>query len=489
MFELAQQWFVIPGCKLTVIADGVTKSIGYDSLKDALSATVQALPVGRPSMGEPADIEIREKVIGDVTVSYAVKWSPYFKKWSFLQLFDPERLPPEIRASLRLGICVEGVRVVDPTPGFRQNRIVAIANASGPGSPRTNVARSTLEDTSEYRNLLKSVYQAYVDHVAEEALAMHEERGYSLTGAITESSYLLTELLRDSRNLASPALFKEALKLIPTEIIEIDGARHLLPISRLDRYEELRSVQDDLLDKAESLLRQLPASMSLKQLITSIEPLAVDLPTKPLRVYNYGPELVREIFDDEWAISEFKVDVNMPRIEVSWLRDPGPTGRRWTTASLAQTPRRRMTDSFLGYDDMDNSLAGFLDHGFPMNVRFAVEPIVCDGLDRYDGIVFRGGLYMLPDRSWQQVADVLCRTTDLRNASSTDISIMADITAYIAGTDPSSVDARALEETINRIMIQEDRRGRTRATIELIQAIRSSSWRIFDPRDWKRREG
>ena len=62
------------------------------------------------------------------------------------------------RDSVLLGTCIEGIRVEFGTPGFEGDSIVAIANITGQGAPKTNVARSGIENTPERATMLQTIY-------------------------------------------------------------------------------------------------------------------------------------------------------------------------------------------------------------------------------------------------------------------------------------------------------------------------------------------
>lgn len=237
VLQNAQHWIVVPDCKVTVHIDNEPpQRVGYLTPADALRGLLRSSgldyyegDIDDETLSTRRKIRIVEGRRNGVTLAYALLWDQWLKEWSFLTpnlLPDIERGENEKR-SLQLGTCVEGIRIVNESPGFEGFRILALANVRGPSAPKTNVARSGLEITPERDAMLRIFYEIYAQHVSTELAELTAKRSYSLTRAAGETIYLLAPLLspiRDGGKALSPKLLRDALQSIPCVLIEEAGS-------------------------------------------------------------------------------------------------------------------------------------------------------------------------------------------------------------------------------------------------------------------------
>lgn len=66
-----------------------------------------------------------------------------------------------------VGLCVEGIKISDNTPGFHGKSFVALANCTGKTSPTTNVARDNFEQSKEYDEMMRFIYHSYLKSISE----------------------------------------------------------------------------------------------------------------------------------------------------------------------------------------------------------------------------------------------------------------------------------------------------------------------------------
>jgi hypothetical protein len=185
--QVLKSWIMFPRCKVTAILDGAAPvSIGYLEPKDALKdlLVTRGLFRGDSSSANPADgtVRVEQRTKGGVTVAYGLEWSSYFKEWSFLatdesHLYLRRRSARDASSEL-VATCVEGIRVSLGTPGYQGFGLFAVANAVGANAPKTNVARSALEETAERKVLMKHIYDLYCEHVKAEVQALQKSRSF-----------------------------------------------------------------------------------------------------------------------------------------------------------------------------------------------------------------------------------------------------------------------------------------------------------------------
>ncbi len=280
---IARYWIVIPECEVVVcIDDGEPVSVGYGSPDEVLYDALERSDYVRWDMESDTvegDIKYRARVrveqveIDGLTIAFALRWSEYFKEWSFLA-------GGNVRSdnhSWPLGTCVEGIRVETYPPGYEDlDGIAAIANAKGQNAPKTNVARSGLEQTPEFDKMIRSVYCAYCDHVMSELAKMQSERDFSLTWAVQEARYLMRSLL--NARPRSGKLLSQSIFDLPLILVETSEGRRSASIRELQGSREFWTVDGQFFRSAERMIREVSSSASIGALIKALGVASVDLP-------------------------------------------------------------------------------------------------------------------------------------------------------------------------------------------------------------------
>ncbi len=184
--SITERWIMFPDSKVSLFIDGEEPvCIGHKSPKFALeNAFKQLLQMDDSHKTTLATEKVRfvERELDGVSVAYALIWPETFGVWSFvdsavLNVRDNDNVIDF------LATCVEGVRVDSGTPGFEEATIFAISNSHGKRAPRTNVARTGLETTPETEDMIKALFDGYVQHITEEIGTLQVDRGYSATWA------------------------------------------------------------------------------------------------------------------------------------------------------------------------------------------------------------------------------------------------------------------------------------------------------------------
>jgi hypothetical protein len=148
--------------------------------------------------------------------------------------------------------------------------ILRADECEGRGAPRTNVARSEIEDSKELRDLHGRVYEAYVGHIeAEIERLSREER--SLTWATGESYFLLRPLLESSEQVSAkarfPGLLAKAVRSLAYILVEIGESRQRVSPLGLDAHPAIWTIAGRLFSSAESLISELGVAVSAHALL------------------------------------------------------------------------------------------------------------------------------------------------------------------------------------------------------------------------------
>lgn len=336
----AQHWIVVPDCEVTVqINNEAPQHVGYSTLADALRGFLKSSGLDyyeKHAGDEIVSNKLRIRIVDDqkngVALTYALRWDQWFKEWLFLT-------PSQLQKTWEdgddnkptMGTCVEGIRIVDDSPGFRGYPIVALANVRGQSAPKTNVARSGLEVTPERETMLAIIYELYAKHITKELFELTQKRSFSLTWATGETSYLLEPLLRtqDSHTTGAlnPKLLKDALQSIPCLLIEEAGKRKAISPKELSESKELWTIDCDLLSSAESLIREVSSTASLESLVNALNVIDFKFPDAPVVCdINHNKGLIDSVFEKK-EVDRIIVNPKQRRVDLSWAEITNPP--RW----------------------------------------------------------------------------------------------------------------------------------------------------------------
>lgn len=485
VIDLARSWFVVPRCKLTVqVDDGDEICIGYPSLKEALENVVN----DHHKVSSKDDvIEVREFEADGIHLAYAVRWSPYFQQWAFVQA--PYLPGADDGLSKQLGTCIEGVRVKEGTPGFDVAAFYAIANAGGVDAPRTNVARSNIDDTPEYTRMLEKIAEGFLQHVSTEVSLMTSERGLSPTRAALEGRYMCDVLLQGFKQEPRlpgfsmsftpprvPAPFRRAAKLAHVFVTESRGERRVVSLQDLDSLDSLWTVDEPALRKSEDLIRQLPLNTSLAALSEIVPSLDLELPSGTLLVGSRDRNVGR-LFEEHWEPAALDLTIrDSPRLQIEWRKTTGnPIWRRAevdTREANALESMSRMLSS--------RSLARV--------VFFPLRELAIEGLDEYDAFSRDDVIHLLPNRAWVKLAgvDTLEELLHVPTKTASFVARFASNVFFrksVFQTESPGQTNRLLRTLLDGIDL-----ATHISPADLTKAINASSWRIFDGSRWEERD-
>ncbi len=376
--ELLRYWIVVPGCDVYFEAGGKREKVGFDTAKDALEAKVQEAS-GRDRLGN--NYEVRSATYPGLEIAYVVEWSRWFREYSLVghpgrdahyydaesfEIVTSERTSPAAPLS---GMLIEGIRVTERSPAMASGGIWALANATGLGAPRTNVARTALERGNEFDTFTASVFRAYVDHVTAEVTQMHQSRGLSLTRAVFEVPFIAGALW-DSRNSQPEdyAALVAAQTQLPVYVLEDRDGRRAASLQELSNFDEFVTVDNEMIEGVDSLLSSLPRSVTMRQMFDAIGDNSITLPSAPiLRLgrSNYFSRLLRARFEVREVKAASHSDLacvwrQTDRSKPSWISDYDARGTQVFSGrglvrelQFSGTVWAPMTDvPFVGPDDI-----------------------------------------------------------------------------------------------------------------------------------------
>jgi len=318
----AKGWVIIPRCEVTVKIDNSDPvRIGYESPRLALIDCLRNRGFNiSDDEDKSAQKEIRvvEKKEEGIILAYALQWNRYFLDWQFMRAnYSEERYFRENRAIPTFGICVEGILVDGNPPGFSYEGVMAIADCIGNIAPKTNVARSGLEITSERDTMLSSIYSIYSRHIYDEMNELHSKYNLSLTWAAQESQFLTSSLL--SLGAIDRNILEDCISEIPIFLFEQSGQRKAASINDLKKISKFWTIDCQFLSHAEALMREISSDLSISCLLSLMEKDRFCLPEEPVLCgSNLNYDLLFSLISKAREIKAIILHKDLRRVDLCW---------------------------------------------------------------------------------------------------------------------------------------------------------------------------
>jgi molecular chaperone HtpG len=499
VLKTAQQWIVVPECKVTAQIDGAEEqTIGFESPAGALRAFIRESGLdyceetddnSDPSLRR---IRIVERSQDGVDLAYALSWDRWFKEWSFLKVdsvWNRGRLSRNEKERPLLGTCVEGIRIVTETPGFERYPIVALANVRGQAAPKTNVARSGLEVTPERDAMLRVVYKLYAEHITNELSELTSKRSFSPTWAVGETVFLLAPLMggpQGDPSALNPKLLQEALSTIPCVMVEETGKRFARSPKELLITKELWTIDCGLLSSAESLIREVASAASLSGLVNALNVADFKFPDAPVVCgATHNSEILHSVFARK-EVDRILVNPTQRRVDLRWVDKTKPS--RWAALPLEQY---RLASHLLSES---RKRIGTGRGEMPLVPADGVEATVPD---KEIAVRAFGALYLTPGTD---VANFARRCIDavVVEPSNDNLMVAVAVLCLISehlsiGRGPTDVDAfrkalRSYDMLAGHLQLQSRIEEAFDFTSFTAIAI-STNWKSFDTWAWRRVKG
>ncbi|WP_095125922.1 ATP-binding protein [Pseudomonas sp. Irchel s3a12] len=481
VLQVARMWLLFPRCDVYVKIDSDDAvKIGYDSPKQALEYFIDESKYFSISREIH---EVREVTDDGVTLAFVVERDELFKDWSFSAA--PERHYSSYD-DLRpiIATCVEGVGVEFTSPGFKNNKILSVANIVGKGAPKTNVARSALEDTSEYRETLKKIYKLYSKHVISEVDRLSQSLEYSLSRAVEQAPFIAYPLTKIAENASQPHVLKDELARIPYILMEEDGERKNISMRELKEQNYFWTINSPLLSSVELFVREAQKNVSAFSVLSNLQEGGVELP-KGAIFCNFGgdtyiEETVREVFEPV----VFEANENARRLSIKWEKIQSKP--RWMSnydiiqdvGSIDRTLRRAFQQL-----QENHRHRGSRD---PAYIHLAVsDNVVVHNLDGFSEFIADRKLFLHPSDPLSKYIREIWESASPNNKISvfSILTVYSLLRGYYIPRDEFTGDwIERLLSTSNLESLSEyiDRPS-------FVEVIRKREVKIFNPFAWKRR--
>ncbi|WP_163015864.1 ATP-binding protein [Streptomyces sp. Tu 4128] len=435
--ETARQWAVIPECKITCSAIGKDPvRIGYSSVKEALldfALRGHLVPEGWIESGK---VTIEEVEMDGFSIAYAARKNDFFKVWEFVEAPARTRRMREFgiaETAFSSGVLVEGIRVENGSPGFsnEENTILALCNSTGPSAPRTDVARSRLENTPERQRMLEKIYKAYSAHIERECNSLEKDHHHSLTWACNEAQHLSGALSRGYPT--SQHAMNDALRRVPMFTIERDSLRSRVSYHDIDGLERIHTRHGNVSRHVEALLREMPADKSANALLDFMGYSRMALPADAVSLCSDLSSFVRNFLLDGWEIADFAGIMEHRSFNVSWVKSGQILGwsHRWHPSQVVALLRNRSVRVAESNSERYRT------------VRLPVRRIEATGFsENYIGAMVGGEVFLFSSHPWEwAVEEITKNSATARAAVEQSLAVLSYMIALVTeGTVVGKLD-------------------------------------------------
>lgn len=331
ILKISKQWLMFPKCSVTVkIDDEIPISIGFNTPKEALEHYIQNNQL--PIYNNKDEVKVKEFTEDGVTLAFAVVKDSLFKDWSFIQ-YDDNHYIEDDDSLPTIGLCIEGVGVDFNTPGFKKGSILALANITGKNAPKTNVARSAIEDTEEYKQTLSVLYKLYCEHISSEIERFKDEHGYSISRAADQAPYILEPLAGDYSSPVKSMLLDEELSNLKVIIIEENGIRINLSFNDLKKKNTFTTISSPLFNSIEFFIREAPNNISAMSIINHIRDKDKDflLPESPIMCNFDVSYRINDLIRSHFEPTQIVANERSRKLTLKWTRKESKA--KWMSSS------------------------------------------------------------------------------------------------------------------------------------------------------------
>lgn len=306
--EDLSRWVIIPDCKVVVVEAGTETSIGYQSNENALKVFLEKSKI----IVDDNQYKFFKKTNEELNIEacFLLRKHPlYENNWS---LYNPSNDLLNDR-NAPIGICIEGILVSNSTPGFHGRNYIALVNCKGSKSPKTNVARDDLEYSEEQKDLLKFVYNSYLEIAGNQIGHLSEK--YSLSWALNETQRNIANIVRQ-RNYQDKELFNEVLYTYKCNLV--DTGDKYINKSISDFGEEIWTIESKAYSAAERLIQEIKNCD--KTALSLFQSLDTEFKSNNRTVFSEtsARRHTMDLFFKKYEVVDICISTNSRRIELCW---------------------------------------------------------------------------------------------------------------------------------------------------------------------------
>ena len=310
-------------------------------------------------------------------------------------------------------------------------------------APKTDVARSSLENTPESLEITRKVYDILARQIDEEVKRLAEEERYSISRAIGHIEFIGGALASRNSELSDETLLAQSFAQLQIFLLEDNETRNAVSLEELKKMGGFWTSHSPLTSSVEHLIREIPGNITARSVFKLVRGAETQLPAG-----NFVTNIER---------GAMTLDMVLRNFEVSAIR-----GREVDRKLELYWSLRR--GSFL----------------IPTSVfSFA-------GLETFAAVAAVGGIYLQSNVPVVEYVNTVLKDQSFERMAAANIylEIIRNI-LFLRNTDESEVQAR-----LDRMLRDLTARGMdvyVRDWESFRKVAQTQTLRLFDPSAWSKR--
>jgi molecular chaperone HtpG len=354
-------------------------------------------------------------------------------------------------------------------------------------APKTDVARSSLENTPESLEITRKVYDILARQIDEEVKRLAEEERYSISRAIGHIEFIGGALASRNSELSDETLLAQSFAQLQIFLLEDNETRNAVSLEELKKMGGFWTSHSPLTSSVEHLIREIPGNITARSVFKLVRGAETQLPAG-----NFVTNIERGAMTLDMVLRNFEVSAIRGRevdrkLELYWsLRGVAP---KWYSSEqieyrmfqinsrAAQLVRRVFEERTLSLHSSGPRRGSFL---IPTSVfSFA-------GLETFAAVAAVGGIYLQSNVPVVEYVNTVLKDQSFERMAAANIylEIIRNI-LFLRNTDESEVQAR-----LDRMLRDLTARGMdvyVRDWESFRKVAQTQTLRLFDPSAWSKR--
>jgi hypothetical protein len=393
--SIVRHWIILPECSVQYAEDAKPAvKIGFSSVADAVQHFSEIERGSSSAEGRP---EIIVKTLSESTEVEGIPINAQYELGFVVrQGFHPERFFVRTPGRPIPAVCIEGIRVSDSLPGFREEetrRPLALLSVRGSRKFRTTVSRAGLEEDDEFDRVGEMCARLLFQHVHDEVIRIVALPGNPLSQASSASRWLRNQLYR----AALPEIRSYLWSLhneIPSVVIEtVDDTRSclrsMISNNDADMLLQFWTLEARLLDLLGTISRDLGREVSLNEFLSKLAP--------ELEHFRFSPLMPdAEVFSFSFGTSHHPELVEISRQHqysaVRWLRGSDDPSQLCLSLEFLKPDYLEVVEQI--YRQKDDDLTGYASR--LKRIDMYAARIRGDAAEKVEAVATALGIILLP---------------------------------------------------------------------------------------------
>lgn len=374
--EQIKRWIVLPQCEIILKnVDEKDEIIGYNDISSALHQYAsKECDINFDDGNYSVRVLMSES--NGVTMACVMQRNIFTGKWTPYVMPNGRELPK----SAPVGVCIEGIRVVQALPGLEGQNMLVLVNCEGKNAPTTNVARDAIEEGLAYDEMMRSIYEMYFSLFTEQREELLKNNSELWVNG--ELNYAIGSFIKYRLHVEakSKQIFDESLSRIP--ICLVDDACGLKAYSLDQLPDNICTIDSLSFSSALKFLQDLPVLDGSNTPICILQNLTKKkYAEKPVLYDEYMFANMLEGFRELFSPISLRVNPAERKISIEWQRGADA----------------------LYYFPVETRYYSSADHIHALYIQKTKEPFVNEEVRRFKVVCSNGKIFILNGSPIHQV--------------------------------------------------------------------------------------